>query len=395
MIRFTQGDPAPWFTGRTRKNQTYRFNSVGGYYIVLCFLGSTASAKSRKVVEDFRAARDRFDPRSSHIFFVTVDPRDQQVRELDDDGLYTTFWDFDRKISATYGATKLGPDATGDRLTYEPYTLVLDTRLRVLEAVPFGGDAEGHVDRILSIMAAQPDLGSVHMAAPQAPVLVVPRVFSPGLCRALMNYYKETGSNDSGFMRERDGKTVEVLDHSFKRRRDCLIQDKDLRNACHGSIERRLLPQIERAFQFKATRLERYLVACYDGNDKGFFQPHRDNTTKGTAHRKFAVTINLNAEDYEGGNLCFREFGRQHYRAPTGGAVVFSCGMLHEATPVTEGTRFCFLPFLYDEAGAKLRQENLKYLESAPAPRPQDDGGATPEEVKEGAAEATEAATGT
>ena len=75
--------------------------------------------------------------------------------------------------------------------------------------------------------------------------------------------------------------------------------------------------------------------------------------------------------------------------------MVFSCGMLHEATPVTEGTRFCFLPFLYDEAGAKLRQENLKYLESASAPRPPDDGGAPQEEVKEGAAEAAEAATGT
>ena len=81
----------------------------------------------------------------------------------------------------------------------------------------------------------------------------------------------------------------------------------------------------------------------------GFFKPHRDNTTAGTAHRRFAVTINLNAGDYEGGDLRFPEFGSRTYRAPTGGAVVFSCALLHEATPVTRGKRYAFLPFLYDD----------------------------------------------
>ncbi|RYF88807.1 MAG: 2OG-Fe(II) oxygenase, partial [Caulobacteraceae bacterium] len=46
-------------------------------------------------------------------------------------------------------------------------------------------------------------------------------------------------------------------------------------------------------------------------------------------------------------------------------ACVFSCSILHEATPVTRGERFAFLPFLYDEASAKVREENLKYLDPA------------------------------
>jgi predicted 2-oxoglutarate/Fe(II)-dependent dioxygenase YbiX len=61
-------------------------------------------------------------------------------------------------------------------------------------------------------------------------------------------------------------------------------------------------------------------------------------------HRRFAVTINLNAEDYEGGDLRLPEFDRRTYRAPTGGAVVFSCSLLHEATPVTKGTRYWSAP---------------------------------------------------
>jgi predicted 2-oxoglutarate/Fe(II)-dependent dioxygenase YbiX len=126
-------------------------------------------------------------------------------------------------------------------------------------------------------------------------------------------------------------------------------------------------PMIHRAFQFTPTRVERHIVACYEAESGGHFRPHRDNTTKGTAHRRFAVTINLNADDYEGGDLCFPEFGPRTYRAPTGGAVVFSCSLLHQATPVTLGRRFAFLPFLYDEAGALIREKNAGFLEGEAA----------------------------
>ena len=42
--------------------------------------------------------------------------------------------------------------------------------------------------------------------------------------------------------------------------------------------------------------------------------------------------------------------------------MVFSCSLLHEATPVTRGTRYAFLPFLFDEAGARIRAENQHLL---------------------------------
>jgi predicted 2-oxoglutarate/Fe(II)-dependent dioxygenase YbiX len=120
---------------------------------------------------------------------------------------------------------------------------------------------------------------------------------------------------------------------------------------------------VKRVFQFSATRIERLLVGCYEAETGGHFRAHRDDTARGTAHRRFAVTINLNAGEYEGGDLMFPEFGPRTYRAETGGAIVFSCSLLHQALPVTKGRRFAFLPFLYDDAGAKLREANAKYLE--------------------------------
>ena len=116
-----------------------------------------------------------------------------------------------------------------------------------------------------------------------------------------------------------EGQTVAVQDRSFKRRRDHHIRHEPTRIAMRERIERRLLPEIWKAFQFSATRIERYIVACYDAAEGGHFMAHRDNTLGGTAHRRFAVTINLN-DDYEGGDLRFPEFGPQRYRGPVGGA---------------------------------------------------------------------------
>jgi len=54
----------------------------------------------------------------------------------------------------------------------------------------------------------------------------------------------------------------------------------------------------------------------------------------------------------------FPEFGRKTYRAPHGGALVFSCGALHQVTPITRGRRYAFLAFLYSEADAAKREAN-------------------------------------
>jgi hypothetical protein len=48
---------------------------------------------------------------------------------------------------------------------------------------------------------------------------------------------------------------------------------------------------------------------------------------------------------------------------------VLSCPLLHEATPVTRGRRYAFLPFLYDEEAAKVRQANLGHVGKADGPR--------------------------
>ena len=54
----------------------------------------------------------------------------------------------------------------------------------------------------------------------------------------------------------------------------------------------------------------------------------------------------------------FPEFGRKVYRPPEGGAIVFSCGALHEVVPVRRGRRYAFLAFLYAEEDVAIRHAN-------------------------------------
>jgi hypothetical protein len=152
----------------------------------------------------------------------------------------------------------------------------------------------------------------------------VPNVFEPAFCDRLIELYAAEGGVDSGFMRERDGRTMAMLDYAHKRRSDHVLQDPQIREQARARIHRRAPPEVKKAFQFEAARMERYIVACYDASTGGYFNAHRDNTTRGTAHRRFAVTFTLNAGEYEGGELRFPEFGTRTYVPPTGAALVFS-----------------------------------------------------------------------
>lgn len=335
------------------------FDTVAGRYIVLCFLGSAGDPVSKGTLEAIQSRRHHFDDLNLSFFGVSTDPDDERQGRVGDSipGI-RYLWDFDLSVSILYGAVQ--PDGDYRRVTY-----VLDPALRVVAVLPLSADVETYLSSLKTVIDRTPPVGPERLAALQAPVLVLPSIFEAKLCSALIDYYNRCGGQDSGFMLDVNEKTVGITDYGHKRRRDCTIEDATLRHACMVRIHDRLVPEVNKAFQFLATRMERYIVACYDAEEKGHFRPHRDNTTKGTVHRRFAVSLFLNAGEYEGGFLRFPEFGQTLYSAPTGGAVVFSCSLLHEATTVTKGRRYMFLPFLYDEAARRIREDNMPFLDGA------------------------------
>ena len=351
MIELQTGEPMPWFVCRSASNPTFNFASVAGRFILLGFPPSDP-AEREKVFQVMRA-NVRLLSDSTVSCFTVLRDEESFSRARDREGV-RWFFDPNGEIGRMYGAI----DDTG---TERPIWVVIDPSLRIVVIAPM---AES--EKLFARLAELPHPNG-HAGVPlHAPVMIVPRVFEPELCQRLIAYYETHGGTPSGVMRERDGRTVGVLD-DFKKRRDCFVEDSELRTVTRAAIDRRLAPEIRKAFRFRATRIERYIVARYGAEDGGYFRPHRDNLTGGTAHRQFAVSINLNAEDFEGGDLRFPEYGLRSYRPPTGGAVVFSCSLLHEALPVTRGVRYAFLPFLYDEEGEELRLKNRHLLSPAPA----------------------------
>jgi predicted 2-oxoglutarate/Fe(II)-dependent dioxygenase YbiX len=341
MPRVEFGAPAPWFAIRTRVNPTYAFSSIAGRFVLVAFLPHDRTA-AEAIVGRLLSQADLFQPRHRFALLIT---RDEALFEAqaDQPGVQWAL-DLGDEVARLYGAAQ----ADGSE---SPYWAVLDPTLRGLWT---GGwdELERLIGKLRRLPAPDDHAGTLL----NAPVLIVPRVFEPAACRKLIEFYDTHGGAPSGVMREIGGKTVGVLD-DFKKRRDAIIEDEAVQRATRWRIHDRLMPEIWKAFQFKATRMERYIVAAYDAQDGGYFLPHRDNTTAGTAHRQFACSINLN-DDFDGGDLRFPEFGSRTYRPPVGGAVVFSCSLLHEATPVTRGRRYAFLPFFYDEASAVVRKAN-------------------------------------
>lgn len=356
---WTYGERVPSFSGRTTQREKFHFDTIAGRYIVLSLIGSAGIEKNAAAFTHMM--RHRFDDDFCTFFAISIDAGDRELKRLGDrEPGVRTFWDMDHRISRLFGAIEEG--APGQAVIYTPSTLILDPNLRVITQILMN-DAEQHNTLFDQAMAALKPLNDYAGVPIHAPVLVVPRVFEPEFCRTLIDEYHRNGGQDSGFMREVNGKTVGVYDYSFKRRSDYFFDhDRELTEQVRRRIVRRLVPEIKRAFDFNVTRMERHVISCYEAETQGFFRPHRDNTTPATAHRRFACSLNLNAEEYDGGDLRFPEFGTHTYRAPTGGAVVFSCTLLHEATHVTRGVRYAFLPFFYDEAAAQIRQENLENL---------------------------------
>ena len=337
------GAPAPMFSARSHVNPGFNFRSVAGRYILLAFLPEPGPAREAALA----AVREHIGGfADEHKVFFGIVPDEASFASLQTNPPWRWFLDEDGDLRRLYDAC----DETGALV---PRWVILDPSMRIM-----GWARLERASEVLSVFAGY-GLPEDHAGVPlHAPVLIVPRLFEPELCRKLIKAYRDDGGAPSGVMRERNGQTYRALD-DFKKRADATITDPELIQAIHTRLKLRLLPEIEKAFGWRATRVERYIVARYGAEDGGYFRPHTDNRTPGTAHRKFACSINLNAEEYDGGCLRFPEFGPRLYKPPTGGAVVFSCSLLHEATPVTRGERFAYLPFFYDEEGVRIREANL------------------------------------
>ena len=221
-----------------------------------------------------------------------------------------------------------------------------------------GGGAEGGagdiVDDMLSLLERRAQNREAYLPAIHPPVLAIPDVFSPADCAHLMSIFHTRGQEfvEPGHLALGDRTTdckMRIPDLGRRDRIDHWVVEADTQALISARLRTRLFPEVLKAFNYQVTRHERYRIARYEGERGGEQLGHRDNVDPSVAHRRFAVTINLNAEDYQGGELRFPEFSDQLYKPASGAAVVFSCSLLHEVVGMRAGSRFAMLAFLFGE----------------------------------------------
>jgi predicted 2-oxoglutarate/Fe(II)-dependent dioxygenase YbiX/SAM-dependent methyltransferase len=179
-----------------------------------------------------------------------------------------------------------------------------------------------------------------------APVLQLAGILDRAMCEELIQAHGRASFAGTA-IQVRDGEHVPVVDIRYKNRRDHRVV-----GALQGEVWRRLCarawPLAQQAFHFEITRFEYIHVGRYSGDERGHFVSHRDNSSPITAHRRFALSLNLN-DDYEGGELLFPEYTSGAYRPDAGSGVVFSCSLVHAAAPVTRGDRYVLVAMLGGE----------------------------------------------
>ncbi|NKB55920.1 MAG: hypothetical protein GKS00_06255 [Alphaproteobacteria bacterium] len=328
--RMTVGDRAPNFllediTGTP--HELYNTDLTGGPIVVL-ILGKNADSD---LLKPFAEQADAFDAFGAHRYALL--PDSNGATDVAKASGFILLEDAGCTVSNGY------LDSAG--LT-APTMFVLDPNQRI---VSIADDTATFADTAKTTFERLAPCGPPALVAMQAPVLFIPDVLDDADCKRLTDAWR-SGDKRKNVVNVASGEETSKAGRAeVKRRSDVIIE---------GALERHLLitlmpriaPEIERVYSFdKEWGFEKFRIGCYEAEDAGFFRPHRDNPSDALSHRHFAISTNLN-DEYEGGYLRFPEYGANHYAPPKGGALIFSCGLLHEVVPVTAGHRFTLLTFV-------------------------------------------------
>ena len=308
-----------------------------------------------------RYLRDRYsilDP-TAHVYVITVtEPEENAAISAAESLPFALLSDLELQVAGGLGVSHNLPD---DRefSSQDIFTIVLADANRRILSLDRNLTSLDALKRLIDSLSVIPVPDPERVGA-IAPVLYLKSVFEPTFCQTLIRAWQTQGNQRSGVIQASGlvGESVHTFDASFKERRDHLVVDPDLVEGINLRFARRVLPEIEKALPRQVSGYEQLKVVCYEANQSGHFTAHRDNIHDRHKHRRFALTLNLNSDEYEGGDLRFPEYGSGLYRPSSGDAVVFSCSLLHEVTKVSAGRRFALLTFMYDE---QSRQLNPRY----------------------------------
>lgn len=318
---------------------------LSGRYLVLIFLNDCRPETAIPLMRAFAARATDFEDCDSTVIAIPSSSHARRNRELRQESGFP--WpvagDSTGAVFASYGLHK-DNDIAARVVLITPYRQVRTW----FDAIDDHDKLLGDVMQILENSRASEE---ARWSAPHAPVLLVPNVLSPEECGRVIESFETGGPFTVRPPRagEIDGDyKIPVYEHNRQDRVDHIIKNRDLLQFLDERLWGRVTPMVKKAFAFDVTRREDLHIARYTGERGGNEMGHRDNTSASTAYRRFALSMALN-DDYEGGEIVFREYSPRGYRPSAGTALVFSSSLLHEVMETTSGVRYNLISHLFNE----------------------------------------------
>ena len=319
-------------------------DAFAGHTLVLVFCGPLDNAEVSKGLAGFARVENRLQDAGAKLIIVSSRTDARQARGLKDEiGLAAPVCgDGNGSAFAQYGLGK-GTDMPG-RLSLRTVIVTPNRQVRAIMDEPqSASQAASIVDSVSEEGAA-----ARHWVPGHAPILIIPNALTPDDCAALIGHF--TAGGDFAIAKSSqpapEGMKLPVYDYNRQDRIDHIISDQAILQRIDQRLHERVVPMVKKAFAFDVTQREPLHIARYNGPRDGIEVGHRDNVAASSAHRKFALSINLN-DDFEGGELVFSEYAPQGYRAAPGTALVFSSSLLHEVQETTKGIRYNLISHFY------------------------------------------------
>jgi len=245
---------------------------------------------------------------------------------------------------AAYGLHKGSADPKAPALRS-----ILLTPLGQIRSILDAPQTKGHAEQMVEKLQNAAVAAEAQWQPPHAPVLMIPKVFSPEECAALIKSVDDNCTvavNKNEWKQATSNVAVPLYEYDRQDRMNLFIRDQKTISFIDERLGTRVNPMIKKAFSFDVTQREELHVARYEGSREGMHMGHRDNITPETSNRRFAISVSL-SDGYEGGEIRFSEFSSRGYRGPVGTATIFSSSLLHEVMETTKGVRHVLISHLY------------------------------------------------
>jgi PKHD-type hydroxylase len=168
-------------------------------------------------------------------------------------------------------------------------------------------------------------------------------LFSTEECNFIINTFANNNLRNGSFSGGNQ-------DDQIRMSKLCFINSNDEKTAwLYPRIANVINTLNDQFFQFDIDKIELLQFTEYDSKYQGFYTKHLDQINQGSGFRKLSFTIQLSDEStYDGGNLNLW-LGPTPDLAPKnqGSITIFPSYILHEVTPVTSGTRYSLVGWVW------------------------------------------------